>query len=414
MKFPGWSFVFSAINSLTKRQRESAGKWIAKVLSMRKAMRGDAPQPKLEISDFFRKTYRIISLSEGTGGHQAIADHFGNFVAVPDFLHDPSTQQWLRIEDVELACVSIAINKVLGENLSSEQYEIAERHFERIVGDDRRLAKGRIEAIVDAMVAGYYTSIERENNDAVAAMIKAMGSKILNQMQSKQDSTPLAIARMDISPRGNLNGLSFGDDKYLPDSSFSFHLSFHASCAGSSIKLLGFGVDYYADGLICAGGDPSIKIDSASVEIDHDGTNFTRPILIENGSSLAYSRRRCYPPLTGDVAGECDHGDIEVSYSYIADGLLCKVECTSHFRLQKDGQLTEIDRIRDVPKLTDDHLAHAVEEGRIDRDKADILLRYSSSARYRAARSNNSSSNYAGISDAHRAWLKTLYRGDSV
>ncbi|MGF6601740.1 hypothetical protein P3T23_006491 [Paraburkholderia sp. GAS448] len=247
-----------------------------------------------------------------------------------------------------------------------------------------------------------------------ALAVRYMPLSFQRWVQAAQKTVTQLIVDMKISPRGKLNGLSFDDNKYLPDSNFTFTFSFHASCTGSSIKLLGFSINYYANGLICAGGSPSLKVDGIATEISNDDDHLSRPILIENGSNLIYSRKKCYPPLAGDIAGECDCGDIRVFYSYIADGLIQPVECVSSFELQRNGQLREIDQIRDVPSLTDAYLSRAVEEGRIGREKAVILLQYPSVARYRAARSKNSSPDFAGVSDTHRAWLQALYRGDSV
>ena len=107
-------------------------------------------------------------------------------VIMPDFLKTPALQEWLGKNEVRNDLKQLATMQIIGPNVDCV---VVRKHLAKSysdhTGEVQQLAVGPINTVTAILVAGYINAIP-ENQKAVAGMLQAGISRIVEEIQKKQ------------------------------------------------------------------------------------------------------------------------------------------------------------------------------------------------------------------------------------
>lgn len=239
---------------------------------------------------------------------------------------------------------------------------------------------------------------------------KPSEASILRDARPRQPPPAAAAGEhhpLRLEAHGNENYIHMPADKYEQNSAYTVATRFHLFTGDSPAILLSFSGHHHARGCVCLNDAPQLRINNAAVKISSDNATLASPYALpaQSAAFVGYTRR-VWPPLTVMSAADCDYGDIEVCVRYRIGASTEKL--VKWFELQPGGEMKPIAGGRDVPYLSDQHMAQLRNEGRLSSEDYDRLVGYSGDTRYRVAFSDNLSPNYLEVPDWQRELLRKL------
>jgi hypothetical protein len=239
----------------------------------------------------------------------------------------------------------------------------AEAAYERAKADQERFSKfkekgwtGQLSRIRGRRRGGVTQPFVRVYRSNLKAFAEICGVEI-NQLLAGGDgseapSTLEAGPTLSFLPISGVNFVRLGSENYTQGAEFTFSLKMNLMSLGYPFVLLGFCALYYApDGCICKNGEQDIRVNENKSPTAGNDLDFQAAVPITNGIGQVTCGRRVRPPLMIQEPADCDYGDVCVRAHVLWNNAPKLIE--RFFRFELGGNLTPIDRQRDVPVLSD-------------------------------------------------------------
>lgn len=204
------------------------------------------------------------------------------------------------------------------------------------------------------------------------------------------------------------NGIRFGDTKYQQNGRFDLELVLNLVAGASTISITKVELTYYSQGCPCLhgalalfryqrGGSKSalgtLPPELCEVSMSSDNSLVPELSLPAHEGARVMLHRRLGTVLPSDVPFDCDAGDIALAIHYRSRADRLDRVVHRKYRLTKQGELVDIDRIGDVPRLSDIRVQTAHDRGIINDEELGWLTQHDAIDRFLALRSETDADN---------------------
>ncbi len=190
---------------------------------------------------------------------------------------------------------------------------------------------------------------------------------------------------LTLTPADGLNVVYLGEQPNVENAQFSFAVTLTIQSGGASFTLLGFRARYIAaDGCYCLSGPQTVLVNEVERPTAGNDLDFITPMRLENGVAQVRCVQALWPPVMTQTPQECALGDLQIEVRYAANNgpeLL-----TRFFRFEADGNLTPIEKPREIPILSDSTLQAMRDRGAISDEDFTRASLIKAKDRYRVAK----------------------------
>jgi hypothetical protein len=219
---------------------------------------------------------------------------------------------------------------------------------------------------------------------------------------------PLRSGNYLLYSQRNADGLRVNDTKYVPNGRFDIELIVSIIAGASPISIASISITYYSRGCACVHGplelyvyeyqsDKDIEI-LPSPQLQAIAVASEKKLVPEleikaHGSMRLLCRQHLGTVFMDESPYYCEGGDIELEVAYRTHEDRANRNWKQVYSMTSGGDLEDVNRVRSVPRLSDESVDAALAAGVISNDDHSWIKQYRPSFRYMALCSNIVASN---------------------